>query len=591
MKYLQDFRFFYKFIGKSVFVSLLLSFIVGLLDGLGLTMFLPLLQVVGDQGKVDSAQLGKLDFILNVLNNSGVTLTVGSVLILMVLFFCLKGLFSFALHYYRTILQENFIQKLRLTTLQGVNELSYQSFVQTENGKILNTLNGEVDRISKAYQSYFLAIQAFIMVLVYMVFAFLVNAQFAVLVSIGGILSNLVYRQIYIRTKGTSRQLSGQTDEFQGLIAQHLTNYKYLKATATLSTFEKKIVEVIKSIKKTNSRIGYLMSILIASREPLVIAIVASIIFIQVSVFGSSMGPILVSLLFFYRALSFLMQMQTHTNHYLSIHGSLGNVTDFLDYLEKNKAKTGSQVLDSFSDKLEMHQVEVRYGVSPVLQNISLVIRKYETVALVGESGSGKTTFINALCGLLPVYSGSITIDGVSMNTISATSFQRHIGYITQEPVIFNDTVFNNVTLWSPKNDETRKRFEVALKKSASFQFVNELSGKEDFVLTDQGLNISGGQRQRLSIARELFRDVEILIMDEATSALDGETEREIQENLRMLKGAFTVIIVAHRLSTVKHADTIIVMNKGKIDQIGNFDSLLKASTTFNRMVQLQELS
>jgi subfamily B ATP-binding cassette protein MsbA len=333
------------------------------------------------------------------------------------------------------------------------------------------------------------------------------------------------------------------------------------------------------------------MSILIASREPLVISIVAIIIFIQVSVFGSSMGPILVSLLFFYRALSFLMQMQTHTNHYLSIHGSLGNVTDFLDYLEKNKEKAGSSVLDHFNDKLELKSVEVRYGASTVLQQVSLVIRKYETVAFVGESGSGKTTLINALCGLLPVSSGSIVIDGVDMRTLSTTSFQKHIGYITQEPVIFNDTIFNNVTLWSPKNEETDRRFEQALKKSASFQFVQELMGKGDFVLTDHGLNISGGQRQRLSIARELFRNVDILIMDEATSALDGETEREIQENLRMLKGAFTVIIVAHRLSTVKHADTIVVMNKGRIDQIGNFDSLLKESATFNRMVQLQELS
>ncbi|MCZ8216281.1 MAG: ABC transporter ATP-binding protein, partial [Cyclobacteriaceae bacterium] len=373
------------------------SFVVGLLDGLGLTMFLPLLQVVGDEGTVNATQLGKLDFVINLITNSGVPLTIGVILILMVLFFCLKGLFSFALYYYRTILQENFIQKLRLSTLHGVNELNYQSFVQTENGKILNTLNGEVDRISKAYQSYFLAIQAFIMVMVYIVFAFLVNAQFAVLVSIAGALSNLIYRQIYIRTKGASRKLSGQTDDFQGLISQHLTNYKYLKATATLASFEKRIIEVINSIKTTNSRIGYLMSILIASREPLVIAIVAIIIFIQVSVLGSPMGPILVSLLFFYRALSFLMQMQTHTNHYLSIHGSLGNVTDFLNYLEKNKEKKGSQELHNFQEKLELKGVEVRYGLTPVLKEISLTIKKYETVAFVGESGSGKTTLINTL--------------------------------------------------------------------------------------------------------------------------------------------------------------------------------------------------
>lgn len=590
MQYIKGLRFFFNYLGNKIFLALLLSFIVGFLDGLGLTMFLPLLQIVEGDGSVNAAELGRLQFVLEILQSSGIGLTLSGVLIFMVFFFTIKGVIAFAQYYYRIYLQEYFIREVRLATLNGVNSLSYKAFVETDGGRIQNTLTGEVERVSKAYQSYFLAIQSAIMVLIYVAFAFLVNIQFALLVTVGGILTNLVYRQIYIRTKGASRSLSTQTNDFQGLVIQHVANFKYLKATASLPIFTSKMKMVIDRIRDTNKRIGYLMSVLIASREPLVVGVVATVIFIQTSYFGSTLGPIIISLLFFYRALSFLMQMQTHVNHYVSVSGSLDNVEDFLSYLGEKREKSGSRHIDSFNRNLVLNSVSLSYNTSRGVHDINLQILKNETIALVGESGSGKTTLINIIAGLLPVDSGNYIIDGQLSTDIELSSFQKRIGYITQDTVIFNDTIFNNITFWAEKNEENLKRFNEALQKAAAIDFVQRLDKQEDHLLGSNGLNLSGGQKQRISIARELYKQVDILILDEATSALDSETERSIKENIDLLKGHYTVIIVAHRLSTIRHADRIVILKNGVIDKIDSFTQLMRTSDDFNRMVSLQEL-
>jgi ABC-type multidrug transport system fused ATPase/permease subunit len=591
MKYFKGLSFFYRYLGSKILLALFLSFLVGILDGLGLTMFLPLLQLVGGDGNVKPSELGKLQFIVDYLQSSGVSLTVGSVLIFMVAFFALKSIVSFIQYYYRIYLQEFFIRKIRIASLDGLNNLSYKAFIDSDAGTIQNVLTGEVERVSKAYQSYFLAVQSAMMVLVYISFAVLVDIQFALLVTIGGAVSNLLYRQIYAHTKGASRKLSSQTNDFQGLVMQHVSNYKYLKATASLQAFTGKMITLIDRIRDTNKRIGYLMSILNSSREPLVVAVIALIIYIQVSYVGSAMGPILVSLLFFYRALSFLMQMQTHVNHYLSVSGAMANVEDFLDHIASKKQLSGARIFTAFEKKLVLDNVSVTYRKRLALDEVSLTILKNQTIAFVGESGSGKTTLINAISGLLPVDKGSYQIDGIESAEFNMESFQRRIGYITQDPVIFNDTVFNNVTFWAEKNEANLKRFWDALKKAAAVDFVNQLEGNEDFILSNNGMNLSGGQKQRISIARELYKDVEILILDEATSALDSETERAIQQNIDILRGQYTLIIVAHRISTIKHADCICLLSDGRIETFGTFNELLALSPDFNRIVQLQELS
>jgi subfamily B ATP-binding cassette protein MsbA len=335
---------------------------------------------------------------------------------------------------------------------------------------------------------------------------------------------------------------------------------------------------------------GIMAGILLSAREPLMVIVVAAVIIFQVNFLAGSLGAILISLLFFYRALTSLMVMQESWNRYLEVSGSLDNLVNFQNHLNQQVEVVGTKSFRSFRNSIILENVSFAYDDVDVLKNIVLEIKKNETIAFVGESGSGKTTLVNVLSGLLPPDHGRLIIDGNEGREINITEYQGRIGYITQEPVIFNDTIFNNVTLWDDPSIANKERFLKSLTQAHILDFVMAQSAREETALGINGVNLSGGQRQRISIARELYKDIDILIMDEATSALDSETEQNIQSAIEALHGQYTLLIVAHRLSTIKNADRIVYMKKGTIESIDSYSKLLMSSNGFRRMVEVQSM-
>jgi len=589
-KYMENFVYFYRHLRYRIALVVGLSMLVGVLDGFGLTMFLPLLQMVNDSSMVSPEKLGNLSFIVDFMQAIGLSLNLMSVLFFLCIFFLLKGFATYFSNAYTVIAQQYFIRKIRLGMLQSLNSLSFKSFILSDIGQIQNTLSGEVDRVSRAFASYFKAFEQVVLVFIYMGFAFFVDAQFALLVSVGGVLTNFIYKKINYSTKAASRALTSDAHAFQSLIIQHVANFKYLKATGLLFFFGNRLTTKLLLLEKSNKRIGLLGSMVTGAREPLLIFVVASVILIQTKLLGAPLGPILISLLFFYRALTALLGMQGAWNYFLGNAGSIENMTAFKIELDKGKEKDGSKVLEKFKTGFQLKNISLKYGDKQVLKNISLQIKKNETIAFVGESGSGKTSLVNILAGLMPVDAGEMKVDELNRSEMNIASFQKRIGYITQDPVIFNDTIFNNVTFWAEPNGTNIQRYEEAVKKASIKDFIESLTRKENTELGNNGINLSGGQKQRISIARELYKDIDILIMDEATSALDSETERSIQDNIEALKGEYTILIVAHRLSTIKNADRIILMSNGQIEQTGTYQELVNNVSLFKRMVSLQEL-
>lgn len=589
-KYFSSFGFFYRKLRYRIFIRLALSFSVGLLDGLGLTMFLPLLKIADGGSDASTEDLGKLSVVVDTLRSAGITLDLLTVLLIMVIFFILKGIASYFNGIYNVKVRQYFVSSMRISLSQKLGNITYKSFLQNDAGRVQNTMSGEVSRISNAYEHYFASIQQFILVMVYSGFAFAADSQFALLICAGGFLSNLLFKVIYKRTQKVSIEITKGANIYQKLIIQFVQNYKYLKATGALQKYNRKLVEGIRFIEGNSYRAGKLSAIGNAMREPVMIIIVCAVILVQISVFEGSLGPIIISLLFFYRALTALMFVQTAYNSFLTVSGSLSNVTDFEKDLEANQEKHGKNVIKKLSSSIKVEKGTFRYGNTTILKDINIEIKKNQTVAFIGESGSGKTTLVNLLTGLLHFDEGKMIIDGVEDSKINFNKFQQRIGYITQEPVIFNDTVFNNVSFWDERSEENIERFKIALQQAHILQFVEQLDQKEDTMLGNKGIDLSGGQKQRISIARELYKDVDILVLDEATSALDSETEKSIQKSIDELKGQYTVIMVAHRLSTIKNADRIILMNQGIIEKEGNYKDLIKKSDKFKRMVELQEL-
>lgn len=589
-KYFESLGYFYNHLGYKVFVVFGFSVIIGVLDSLGLTMFLPLLQMVNNSSTIEAEGLGRLSFLLNIFESSGIGFTLLNVLFIMSSFFLIKGVVYYIGGIYRVEVQESFIDRLRSTNLKGLNSLKYKYFVKSDIGRIQNTLTGEVDRVANSFKFYFRALQNAIMIMIYMVFAFLIDAQFAVLVTLGGLIANFIYKRFYTKTKEASRQLTRETNNFQSLVIQNVSNYKYLKATGFITVYQKKLLSYIARIRNSNRRIGRLDALLTAGREPLLVLIVVGIIYIQTTFLGSGLGPILISLVFFYRALNYLLQMQMDWNRFLAVSGSLVNIASFEKEMKINKAPIGKELINTPIKNLSLKGVSFKYEDSLVLDRINLEIKKHETVGIIGESGSGKTTLINIIAGLLPVVNGQYLINEFDSGELNLNFFQKRIGYITQDSIIFNDSLFNNVSLWSEKNKRNVEKFWSVIRKAALLEFTLSLSNKENEILGQNGINLSGGQKQRISIARELYKNIELLILDEATSALDSETENVIKKNIEELKGNLTIIIIAHRIGTVKNADKIVLMKKGRIKETGNFQELLHRSEVFKRLVNFQGL-
>lgn len=587
----SDFRFFYSYLGSRIFISLTLSFSVGLMDGLGLAMFIPLLQLVEAGGVYDASSggSGNMDYFIQGLNYVGLSLNLITVLLLILVFFSLKGIFKFLESYYSVILGTRFVKKVRFEAVESISNLNYRYFIKIDSGKIQNSFSTEVDRVQQAYKNYASSVQSIMTVVVYICLAFLTNPQFALLVVIGGALSNLVYNRLYQKTKETSKRITLGNHTFHGLMMQQIHYFKYLRATGQINEYNKKIKETIVELVSRNKKIGFYNSILLATKEPLSISVVVAVIIIQTTYFNTALGPIILSLLFFYRSLNQIIVFQNYWNSFLNYSGSLVSYKEFISELNANRLNYNSGKSVDSIEKVELQEVNFSYDEKILLRGINLKIEKNKTIAFVGPSGSGKTTLTNIITGLLPVESGKLLVNGHDLKLSNIQQYQSKIGYITQEPVIFNDTLFNNVTFWAEKSKENLLRFQESIEKASLSEFLTNLERGEDTPLGNNGVMVSGGQKQRIAIARELYKNVNLLVLDEATSALDSSTEQEIQGYFEGLNGSLTIIVIAHRLSTIKSADIIYLLNNGEIEEQGDFFSLQEKSAEFKRMVELQD--
>ena len=242
----------------------------------------------------------------------------------------------------------------------------------------------------------------------------------------------------------------------------------------------------------------------------------------------------------------------------------------------------------SFEKSIELKNVSFRYTTNDVLSNINLTITKGKSIALVGESGSGKSTLADLILRFYDPTGGEILIDGINVKDIKLTNLRGLISFVSQEAVLFNDTVFNNIA-FGEENASLEEVKKAALIANAD-SFIQETDEGYNSSVGDRGMKLSGGQRQRLTIARAIFKDAPILILDEATSALDTESERLVQDAIDKMMHTRTSIIIAHRLSTIKHADEIIVLQKGLIVEKGNHEELIRKQGYYYRLVQMQDV-
>ncbi|MBP6073904.1 MAG: ATP-binding cassette domain-containing protein, partial [Flavobacterium sp.] len=261
-------------------------------------------------------------------------------------------------------------------------------------------------------------------------------------------------------------------------------------------------------------------------------------------------------------------------------------VFDVLEVENTITNKENAVVKTSFDTSISIENIHFKYEDENVLKNFSLEVPKGKTVALVGQSGSGKSTIANLLTRFYDVQEGNVKIDGTDIKDMTLESLRNLMGLVTQDSILFNDTIKNNILLG--KQDATDEEIIAALKVANAYEFVSALPNGIETNIGDAGGKLSGGQKQRLSIARAVLKNPPIMILDEATSALDTESEKFVQVALENMMQNRTSIVIAHRLSTIQKADKIVVMHKGEIVEQGTHDELLTLNGTYSKLVMMQ---
>ena len=302
-------------------------------------------------------------------------------------------------------------------------------------------------------------------------------------------------------------------------------------------------------------------------------------------------GALIAYVGFFYQIIPAFRALTKTVYNIQKGNASAERVLEIMDAENPIIEKPGATILAGFESAIEFDQVSFSYqlGQANVLTNINLTISKGKSVALVGASGSGKTTISNLVPRFFDVSAGRILLDGNDLRDVNIESLRKQLGIVTQESILFNDTIANNIALGKP--EASKAEIEHAAKIANAHEFISTMPNGYDTNIGEGGGKLSGGQRQRLSIARALLEDPPILILDEATSALDTESERLVQDALNHLMENRTSLVIAHRLSTIQHADEIVVLEQGEIVERGTHDQLLQQEGVYHKLVNMQSFA
>jgi subfamily B ATP-binding cassette protein MsbA len=414
------------------------------------------------------------------------------------------------------------------------------------------------------------------------------NWPLAILVTVVVPFTYLVVRHWSRRIKRSSRHAQEHVASLTSVLNETLGGIRIVKAYLAEGREIERFRGVNETLRRTNMRIARTMALsgpVLDVVSGCLLALLVGIALWQVSA-GHLTSAKFIS---FFTAMTMLYRStKKATSCWTELQNTAASAGRCFELLDDTESEpTGRKQVGPPGERIEFRDITFSYGELPALRGFNLVMRPGEVVALVGESGSGKTTVTNLLCRFYDVTAGAITWDGIDLREISPRSLRQNIALVTQDTVLFDDSVMRNIAYGDASPDPERVR--ACAQAAHAEEFIRELEHGYETRLGERGQRLSGGQKQRLAIARALYKNAPVLILDEATSALDSQSEALVQEALSRLMKGRTVLVVAHRLGTVKSADRIVVLSAGRVVQQGTHEALLAQEGPYRVLAELQK--
>ena len=513
------------------------------------------------------------------------------VISLILVTFLLKNLFNYIALFFITFLRNGILKDIRIALYNTITNLSIAHFTEKRKGDFMSRVSNDVTEVQYSFLSILeLLIREPLTILFALIMMFSISPQLSIFVLLFVPFAGIIISRIGKTLQPKSNKVQIEVGDILSKIEETIGGLNIIKAFRAEKAFQN-------NFKATNQRLFKLSNSLI-NRMNLSSPLSE---FLGIGVFGILLwyggSLVLVEkelnaaafLTFLALAYGVLTPAKGISKALYSIKKGNAAAARILEILETNnpiKDPAKPERLNAFKKEVVFDNVSFAYEDKIVIEKLNLSIPKGSSVALVGPSGGGKTTIANLVPRFYDVCDGSISIDGIDIRKLTKDKLRSFMGIVTQEAILFNDTVVNNLRIAKP--DATEKELQNAAEIANALSFIKALPQGFDTVIGERGNKLSGGQKQRLSIARAVLKNPGILILDEATSALDTESERLVQDALIEMMKSRTSIVIAHRLSTIQNVDLIIVLQNGKIVERGTHDELISKKGAYNKLIELQ---
>ena len=591
---------------RYAFLNILFNILYAFFSALSFVALIPMLNVLFDKTpKVDIEPMytGVLDlkgYIENSINykvgstleeNPLGALTIAIALIL-VLFF-LKNLFNYLAMFFITFLRNGILKDLRNSLYSKILAQPVSYFTEKKKGDTLARITSDVLEIQHSFLSIMeLIVREPLTIIFTLIIMFNMNVKLSIFVLIFIPVSGFIISSIGKSLKKHSQNVQKEQGELLSIVEESLGGLSIIKAFSAEGRFISKFFESTTSFFNFSNKLLNRQNLASPLSEFMGIGVIGGLLW-----FGGSMVLVDKTLdgttfiVFITLAYNILTPAKAISKASYAIKKGDAAAERVLEILEAPNElidHPNAKPISGFNSEVRFDKIGFRYDTTPVLKAFSLSLKKGQTIALVGQSGSGKTSVANLLNRFYDVQEGSISIDGMDIKETTTESLRKLIGVVTQDSILFNDSVQNNLLIGNP-NASDEEVIEAA-KIANAHEFIISLPEGYHTNIGDQGNKLSGGQKQRLSIARAVLKNPPIMVLDEATSALDTESEKLVQEALENLMSNRTSLVIAHRLSTIQKADQIVVMQNGEIIEMGTHAELIGNNSKYKKLVEMQSL-